>query len=164
MRQFFSLMIVFTMICTMFSSDAEARRRRRRRAPRAKIINEKKLYERLGGAKGVSSVVDEWLRLNLADQRVSGFFSTYTAKPERLGKLRHRLNDQICEIADGPCVDKSSDTQHVRDVVGINDDQFLVLSDNLVHSLEKYDVAEREKNELLSRLGDLQPDILGQPH
>ena len=161
MRRALSLLLVFAIVFLSFSHDADARRRRRHRAKRQKIINEKKLYERIGGAKTVSEIVDEWLRLNLADQRVSGSFASYTSKPERLGRLRRSLGDQICEIADGPCTYKGADTKRMRDAATFNDDQFLIVSDNLFRSMQKLGVAEREKDELLSRLGDLRPDILG---
>jgi hemoglobin len=163
MQRALCLLLVFSFVFLSFSHDADARRRRRHRAKRQKIINEKKLYERIGGSKTVSDMVDEWLRLNLADSRVSGSFSSYTAKPERLGRLRRSLGDQICEIADGPCSYKGSDTKRVKDGAAFSDDQFLIVSDNLFRSMQKLGLAEREKDELLSRLGDLRPDILGDP-
>lgn len=163
MRRSLLWILIFSFVFLSFSHDAEARRRRRVRRhhhKRLAIINEKKLYERLGGGKAISEIVDEWMRLNLADNRIAPAFSRMTAQPERLGRLRRNLGDQLCEIADGPCTYKGPETRRGHAGLVFGDDQFLIFSDNLVHSLQKKNVAEREKNELLARFGEIKPDIV----
>ncbi len=161
MRRLFLFFIAICLVSLCFSDDAEARRRRRRHRPRrAKIINEKKLFERIGGAKAISEIVDEWIRLNLADQRVAQAFTPVTSKPEKLGKMRRNLNDQLCEIADGPCQYKGSDMKKTHIALAVSEDQYLVVSDNLVRVLQARQVSEREKNELLARIGELRPEIV----
>jgi hemoglobin len=163
MRRFLSYLILVSLLSTVFAHDAEARRRRRRRAKRPAIINEKKLFERIGGTKTVSSIVDEWMRLNLADQRIAPYFAKITAQPERLGKMRRNLNDQICEIADGPCLYHGADMRKAHKDLTINEEQFLIFSDNLFRSMQKYSVPEREKNELLARLSETRAEIVDTP-
>jgi hemoglobin len=157
-----SLNLIAAFAVTSFSHDAEARRHRRRRAKHAPIINEKKLYERIGGSKGVSEIVDEWMRLNLGDQRTAPLFSDSGAglpKPEKISKVRKSLNDQICELSDGPCLRHLVETKKPADR-SIADDTYLVFADNLFRSMQKYGVPEREKNEMLGRLGDLRLDFV----
>lgn len=164
MRRLISLSLIATLISTLvvttFSDDAEARRRKRKKAKRAPIINEKKLFERIGGAKGLSEVVDEWMRLNIADPRVAPFFAGITAKPETLAKLRRNLNDQLCEMADGPCQMRAAENKQLRDGVPHSEDQFLAFADNLFRSMQKNSLPEREKNELLGRLGELRAEVV----
>ena len=157
-----SLNLLTTIAVTSFSQNAEARRHRRRRAKRAPIINEKKLYERLGGSKGVTQLVDEWMRLNLGDQRTAPLFSETGAglpKPEKITRVRKSLNDQICELSDGPCLHHLVETKKPVDR-SISDDTYLVFADNLFRSMQKFGVPEREKNEMLGRLGDLRLDFI----
>lgn len=158
MRRFFTWFVLICLLLTAVSQEADARRRRRRRAKRPAIINEKKLYERVGGAKTVSQIVDEWMRLNLADQRIATVFAELTTHPDRLAKFRRGLNDQICEIADGPCQYKGDDLKKAHASPSFGEDQFLIYSDNLFKSLQKHNVPEREKNELLARLNELRSD------
>lgn len=162
MRKLLGFFLIFSLIVASYSEEVDAARRRRRRAPRAKAFNEKKLYERIGGAKAFSEIVDEWIRLNLADGRVAGAFSGYTQKPERLGRLRRSLGDQLCEVADGPCQYKGSPARKLRETAQASEDQFLIVSDNLFRSMQKFSVPEREKNELLARMMELRPEILGE--
>lgn len=165
-RIFTSFLTICVLVVSLSASEAEARRRRRshRRARRLKIINEKKLYERIGGAKMMTAIVDEWTRINLADSRVSGGFASVTTKPEKLGHMRKALGDQLCEIADGPCQYHGQEMKKVHRAFQISDDQFLIVSDNLVQSLAKLGIPEREKNELLARLGELRLDIVQDNH
>jgi hemoglobin len=161
LKQTIILVLIFTTVSLSFSNEAEARRRRRYRRPRKlKIINEKKLYERIGGAKAVNAMVDEWMRMNLADQRVAASFAPVTTKPDHLGRMRRGLVDQICEVSDGPCQYKGPDMKKVHGNMGVTEDQFLIVSDNLVQSMQKLGIQEREKNELLSRIAELRFDIV----
>ncbi len=152
------ILILLVLGVTLTSRDVEARRRRKKHAAQ-KIINEKKLYERLGGNASVVAIVDEWVRLGLSDNRVSGFFSALKAKPDRLGRFRHNLSQQICEIADGPCQYSGADLRKVHAPMNIGDDQFLYFSEDLYKSLLKFNIAEREKNELMARVGELKDEI-----
>ena len=150
-------LMAFTM--TTFTEDADARRRRRRRARsrRAPIINEKKLYERIGGSKRFNEIIDEWMRLNLADGRIATVFTRLASAPQKLAKERKALTDQLCELADGPCSVKD-DAKNSQSLT-LDNTQFLIFGDNLFRSMQKFDVPEREKNEMLGRLNELKGDF-----
>ena len=160
MRRFVFLILLCAVVCGSFSNEAFARRRRHPRKKRQVIINEKKLYERLGGTKTIASIVDEWLRLDFSDQRVAPFFANITAKPEKIGRLRRDLNEQLCEMADGPCQYKGPEMNKVHAAMHVNEEQYLVVSNNLYRSLEKMNIPEREKDELLARVGETRSEIV----
>jgi hemoglobin len=46
--------------------------------------------------------------------------------------------------------------------MGITDDHFTALVEDLVKALDKFNVGETEKNELLGALGGMKGDIVGQ--
>ena len=160
------LLLIFVFITTSFAvtPHAEARRRRRRvhHKSHLKIINEKKLYERLGGAGALNSITDEWVRTSISDPRMAGIFAPLTAKPEKLAHFRHGLNDGLCEVSDGPCGEKSENK--IPGGLVLNDEQFLMFADNLSHTLQKHGVAERERDELLSRMTEIKPDFMPETH
>lgn len=163
MRRFTLWIVLICIIVTAFADESEARRRRRSRK-RVQVINEKKLYERIGGNKVVSNVVDEWMRLNLGDKTISVYFNSLAAKPEQLAKFRRQLADQICELGDGPCKSENGGVlQKSHADLLANEDHFLIFADNLFRSMQKFNIAEREKNELLARLGEYRGDALPEP-
>lgn len=162
-KKWISVLLLVAVTLTSFSNDAEARRRRRRaaRTKRAPIINEKKLYERIGGPKRLGEIVDEWMRLNLADSRVSPAFVVFTVKPALLARERRNLNDHLCELSDGPCTVKEATKKgEDGDSLRMDESQFLVFGDNLFRSMQKFSIPEREKNELLGRLGETKADFV----
>jgi hemoglobin len=149
------LALVIALVLTSLADNAEARRRHRRakKAKKAPVINEKVLYERIGGQKAMNEIVDEWLRLDLADSRVSSQLGSFAAKPEKLQRLRHDLGDQLCELADGPCQYKGPDMKNGYAGIKLSESDFIAFSENLFKSMQKIGLQEREKNELLGRIG-----------
>src|SRR5204862_3632786 len=63
----------------------------------------KSLYDRLGGKKPITAVVDEFVSRVAADNRINAFFAATAADSKRLAKFKTNLVDQICEASGGPC-------------------------------------------------------------
>ncbi|MES2857376.1 MAG: hypothetical protein V4692_16010 [Bdellovibrionota bacterium] len=154
-----SLAIVTLTVVTTFTEDAEARRRRRRRSKvKRAVINEPKLFERLGGQKAITEMVDNWVRLSLADDRLAGSLGD-TSRTDVTIRLRKNLVEQLCEIADGPCTSKFN-AKTPLDVYMIPETQFTVFANHLAIELDARLIGEREKNELIGRLGAARADQL----
>src|SRR5947209_156705 len=66
-------------------------------------MKERSLYDRLGGKKAISAVVDEFVGRVAADTRINGFFAATASDPARLAAFKGKLVDQICEASGGPC-------------------------------------------------------------
>ena len=160
------IILVLIAFVGMFAAHpAEARRHRHhsRSKKHAAIINEKKLYERIGGKSALNEITDEWVRNGLSDERISAYFTDMKAKPEKLAKFRRALNDQLCEISDGPCQPAPADLKKFKDTLKFDDWHIVAFAEDLFKALEKRSVGEREKNELLGRVGWLRADLLGLP-
>jgi hemoglobin len=151
-----ALLLAFVFVIgSADQSEAKRRRRRHRRSkPKRAVINEPDLYERIGGQKGIAELVDDWVRSAMADGRLSGSFGKVTEKPAEMNKFRKDLNDQLCEITDGPCGNRAAAKKPAQAIL-LPDSKFVVFADHLVRSMDRQKVREREKNELLGRLGEL---------
>src|SRR3984957_18117591 len=64
---------------------------------------EKTLYQRLGGKKSITAVVDEFVGRVAADKRINSYFAATAADPKRLATFKMNLVDQICMASGGPC-------------------------------------------------------------
>ncbi len=115
----------------------------------------KSLYERLGGQKAITAVVDEFVANVAADKRINGFF----AKTD-IPKFKMKLTDQICLVTGGPCKYTGKDMKTAHKGMGITTDNFTALVEDLVKALDKFKVGKTEKDELLGILGPLQKDIV----
>lgn len=152
-----SLVLILTFVFAA-SSNSEARKRRRRhhRAKKRAVINEPDLYQRLGGSKVVGDLVNDWVSSALNDGRLSKAFGAASdGKPSAVTKLKKDLVTEVCELSDGPC--KSADKK-LPDSLSLKDETFVVFADHLVRAMDKMKIREREKNELLGRIGEVRAD------
>ena len=125
-------------------------------------MTEKSLYERLGGKKAITAVVDEFVARVAADKRINGFFKAAAKDPARLARLKGNLVDQICQASGGPCKYKGKSMKAAHKGMGITEADFNSLVEDLVGALDKFKVGKKEKDELLGKLGPLKKDIVGQ--
>ena len=123
------------------------------------MMGEKKapLYERLGGRPAIQAVVDDFIGNVAADARINKHFAG-----ANIGKLKSNLVDQICEAAGGPCKYTGQNMKSAHAGMKITDAEFDALVEDLVKSLDKLKVAETEKNDLLTALGGMRKNIVGQ--
>ena len=117
---------------------------------------QKSLYDRLGGKPAIQAVVDDFIGNVAADNRINSFFAN-----TNIPRLNMMLVNQICEATGGPCKyeGRSMKTAHIG--MGLSDANFNALVDDLVKSLNKFNVPEREKKELLTALAAMRGDIVG---
>jgi hemoglobin len=120
-------------------------------------MQQRSLYDRLGGQGALVAVVDDFVGNVAADNRINKFF----AKTD-IPRLKRLLVEQICAGTGGPCTYTGRDMKTAHTGMGINDAQFNALVEDLVKSLDKFKVPEKEKGELLGILGPMKPSIVGQ--
>ena len=125
-----------------------------------KKMAKKSLYDRLGGKKAITAVVEEFVGRVAADTRINHFFKDAAADPKRLAKLKENLVDQICEATGGPCKYKGKDMKTAHRGMGVSGADFGALVEDLVGALNKFNVPEAEKNELLGALASMKGDIV----
>ena len=121
---------------------------------------EKTLYDRLGGKKAITAVVDEFVGRVAADARINSFFAAAAADPQRLASFKMKLVDQICHASGGPCKYMGKDMKTAHMGMGITGAQFDALVSDLVGALDKFKVGEKEKGELLGALGPMKAEIV----
>lgn len=117
---------------------------------------EASLYDRLGGKPAVTAVVDDFIGNVAGDGRINGRFASAD-----IPRLKQMLGDQICAAAGGPCTYTGRDMMSAHRGMNINEAEFGALVGDLVKSLDKFRVPEREKGELLGALGGMKPQIVG---
>ncbi|MCI0662019.1 MAG: hypothetical protein L0220_13195 [Acidobacteria bacterium] len=113
------------------------------------------LYERLGGKDAISAVVDDFAANVLADPRINKKF----AKSDPV-RLLANLKDFVCFATGGPCQYRGLDMKTSHKNMGTTAGEFAALVEDLVKTLNKFRVPEKEKNELLSALAGLRGDIV----
>ena len=121
------------------------------------MTENKPLYDRLGGKPAITAVVDDFIGNVAGDARINKRFAD-----ANIPQLKTMLVDQICQATGGPCTYKGQTMQAAHKGMKITDAEFTALVEDLVKSLDKFKVGAREKNELLTALGSMKGDIVGQ--
>jgi len=121
---------------------------------------EKSLYQRLGGKKSITAVVDEFVGRVAGDKRINSYFAKTAADPARLASFKMKLVNQICQASGGPCKYTGKDMKSAHMGMGITGADFNALVEDLVGALDKFNVGAKEKNDLLGALGPMKSDIV----
>ena len=116
----------------------------------------KSLFDRLGGKDAITAVIKDFVEERVAkDTRINAFFLNTD-----IPAFEVKLVDQVCEATGGPCKYKGKDMKTSHAGMKVKESDFNALVEDLVTSLDKFKVPEKEKNELLGALGSMKGDIV----
>jgi hemoglobin len=118
------------------------------------------LYDRLGQKPAIEVVIDKFLANVVADGRINASFAHLDA--DGVAHLRAMLVDQVCQATGGPCTYTGKSMKEAHAGMGINQDQFNALVEDLSKALDEAGVRPSDRDELLGALGGMQPDIVAQ--
>ncbi|MGE0547691.1 MAG: group 1 truncated hemoglobin [Kofleriaceae bacterium] len=113
------------------------------------------LYDRLGGKDAITAVVDDFIANVVADNRINAFFANADVPG-----LKAKLVDQICEATGGPCKYTGKTMKETHTGMGVKNEHFDAMVEDLSKSLDKFKVAEKDKEDLLAALGGMRGDIV----
>jgi len=117
----------------------------------------KPLWERLGGQPAVTAVVDDFIANVAADPVINQRFAR-TDVP----KLKRLLVEQICEATGGGCKYTGRTMRESHRGMKITGAEFNAMGGDMLKTLDKFNVPQREKDELMALLGSMSPEIVGQ--
>jgi hemoglobin len=113
------------------------------------------LYERVGGLDAITAVVDSFVPRCAGDGRINAKFAR-TDVP----RLKKMLVDQVCEATGGPCTYTGRTMQEAHDGMGVTAGEFDALVEDLVATLNEFDVPKAEQDELLELLAPMRGEIV----
>ncbi len=113
------------------------------------------LYERLGGKNAIAAVVDDFVMRCAKDGRINPKFAR-----SDIPRLKKMLIDQVCEATGGPCTYTGRDMKETHAGMGVTSGEFDALVQDLVASLDQFDVSKGDQNDLLGLLGPMKSYIV----
>jgi hemoglobin len=117
----------------------------------------KSLFDRLGGKPAITAAVDLMVTNIGNDARINARFLNADG-----ARLKQMLIEQVCEATGGPCKYTGKDMRSAHAGQKISDDEFNALVGDLKAALDQLKVPAQEQSELLSALGGMRKDIVGQ--
>jgi|SRR5690242_11419478 len=123
-------------------------------------LKDASLCQRLGGRSALEAVIDEFATRIFADNRLSQWFGPVASNGEHAAAYKAKLGDFICQATGGPCKYTGMDMFAVHKGRAITTEAFNAVVEDLVASLDKFKVPEREKNQLIGILAPMKPAIV----
>ncbi len=113
------------------------------------------LYDRLGGKDAITAVVDSFVAIVAKDDRINRKFAR-----SDMGRVKTMLVDQICAQTGGPCTYTGRPMREAHLNMGVTEGEFGALVEDLVTTLNAFNVPKPEQDELLGALGTMKKDIV----
>jgi hemoglobin len=116
------------------------------------------LYKRLGGYDAIAAVTDDFIGRMATDPALGKFFVGLSTDSKQ--RVRQHVVDFLCVATGGPCVYKGRDMKTVHTGLGITEADWETGVKHLVATLDKFKVAQKEKDDLLAAASGLKKDIV----
>lgn len=113
------------------------------------------LYERLGGKEAITAVVQHLWGVVSKDKRINSYFAH--TKPEVFGS---QLIDFLCQGAGGPCEYQGGDMHTAHTGMKISSDDFDALAEDIVITLNHFNVPQQEQDEVMGMLGGMKAQVI----
>ena len=117
------------------------------------------LYSRLGGYDAIAAVVDDLLPRLRDDPRLRRFW-TSPRSIDSNNRERQLAVDFISASAGGPTFYLGRDMKTSHKGMGIDQDDYAAFKKHMAATLEKFNVPERERNDVMSFISSLESDIV----
>jgi len=114
------------------------------------------LFLRLGGAKGMSAIVDDMYRRVLADEELAPFFAN--ASMDRLRKMQYQF---LASAFDGPVDYAGSELTAIHSQRGIRAKHFAKFCGHFADAMEAHGADPKDVDNALGRLAMFKDKITG---
>lgn len=115
------------------------------------------LYRELGGTPGITAVVDLFLAKVDNDLRINLFFEKTDHKD-----LRNLVIEQLCQATGGPCSYSGRTMEEAHSGLNLTDADFTAFVDDLIAAMDELKVPKASQDKLLTLLGPMKPQVVGQ--
>ncbi len=126
---------------------------------------EKSLYDRLGGVYAIATVVDDFIDRVVANDILNANPAIKEARDRvpRAG-LKYRVTEMVCMATGGPCKYTGRTMKESHKHLNITGKEWDALVVDFKASLNKFNVPEKEQNELIAIVGSTKKDIVMHPN
>lgn len=122
---------------------------------------EKSLYERLGGVKPISLVVDDFINRLVANDILNANPMIKAGREHSPDAyLKFQVTNMVCQATGGPCVYTGFGMKEAHTHLNITENEWQVMRDEFKKTLDKFQVPEKEQKELFDIVESTKKDIV----
>jgi hemoglobin len=119
------------------------------------------LYERLGGAYSIATVVDDFIERLLVNPTLNAnpAIKEARARVPKAG-LKFHVTALVCEVSGGPCKYTGRTMKESHEKLNISQPEWDAMVVDFKATLDKFKVPQREQQELVTIVGSTRNDIV----
>ncbi|MFI1745302.1 group I truncated hemoglobin [Thalassobellus sediminis] len=121
----------------------------------------KTLFERLGGRNGISLIVDDTVENHMNNPAVNARFLPFKEKPEQLAIIKNHTIDFFSAGSGGPNNYTGRDMASAHTGMNISPAEYMHVIDDIFMALDKNNIDEGSKKDVLSILWSLKDMMIG---
>lgn len=122
---------------------------------------QKPLYDRLGGLKAITLVVDDFINRLVTNKTLNKNPAIDAGrKSSPAPYLKVQVSQLVCEVTGGPCKYTGKAMKEAHAHLNISEKEWDVMVKEFKRSLDKFKVPAREQKELFDIIGTTKADIV----
>lgn len=126
------------------------------------VEKEKTIYEKLGGAEGVSVIVDDIVETHIQNEHISHYFTPLKENPEYFEQFKDHVKAFLSAGTGGDVEYKGRDMVATHAGLKISESDFMHAVDDILLVLDKHKVDRVSRNELLATLYSMKDAVMHQ--
>lgn len=126
-----------------------------------KNANENSLYERLGGTDGITAIVDEVVEAHMTNPAIKARFLPLKNDPEHFAEVRQHLINFFIMGSGGSQQYTGKDMHSAHVGMNISQGEYMSVIDDILAALDKKNVDEQSRKDVLAILFSLKDQMIG---
>ena len=126
------------------------------------LEKEKTIYEKLGGAEGVSVIVDDIVEAHVQNEHISHYFAPLKENPEYFEQFKNHVKDFLSAGTGASTEYRGRDMVGAHKGLKISESDFMHAIDDILLVLDKHKVDRASRNELLATLYSMKDAVMHQ--
>ena len=120
------------------------------------------LFERLGGSEGISRIVDDVVEAHMNNPSINARFLPYLQTPEKLAEIKRHTVDFFNAGSGGNAIYAGRDMPTAHRGMNISHAEYMYAVDDIFQVLDKHQIDQASRSEVLSILWSLKDMIIAQ--
>lgn len=118
------------------------------------------LYERLGGEKGITALVDDIVEAHMHNPTIKARFLPYKEDPENLKVIKGHTVSFFCAGSGGHQEYTGKGMENTHRGMNISEAEFMAATDDILQVLDKHGIDETSRKDVLAIVYSLKEQIM----
>jgi len=154
------LLLVFTV--TFLSCKTEVKKEMEPTTPEIAVVEEKSIYDKLGGEEGISAAVEQIVAKHLENEQIKHYFISLKENPAYFNQFKQHVKDFLAAGTGGDIKYMGRDMINSHKGLNISEADFLSAIDDILFVLDDNKVDRVSRNELLAVLYSMKNSVIKQ--